>query len=331
MALARNEKTCRALLKDCGATLLRDKKHEVWELPNGIKFTCNKVGRGNRDAWRRDLSRLKRLLNGRLPENYREGNGDVDQEAADEALRARRKASKAAMKLVKPLPNPNQTKEKKMADAPARLTSAFVAFVPWTEEQLEVLKTGVELNMGWSEIAKELAPLRPGITARACQQKARKAGLYQTSGKPRGVVGTRWTDEEDGLLIEAHTKGWPPGRIHKSLRRKGVKRSLSGIKNRIVYLRKSGRLPGEEHPARPQAPAPVVRSAPAVDPSMLVAARYIDKEALAEDLGWVFHWAENETQEGADMLNSPAYSIIQSSKRALESLLGIRIPDHIPE
>lgn len=49
------------LLAECGAVLERDKKHEVWRLPNGQKFTRSKTP-SDRRAELENLQDLKRAL-----------------------------------------------------------------------------------------------------------------------------------------------------------------------------------------------------------------------------------------------------------------------------
>lgn len=60
------------LLRESGAELVRDHKHEVWLLPNGNKFTRAKTS-SDRNAANKDLSDLRRALG---IENQGKGEGE---------------------------------------------------------------------------------------------------------------------------------------------------------------------------------------------------------------------------------------------------------------
>ena len=58
------ERTARDLLEMHRAKFVRysSNEHEVWRLPHGRQFICNRAGRGENRAWRNNLATLRRLL-----------------------------------------------------------------------------------------------------------------------------------------------------------------------------------------------------------------------------------------------------------------------------
>ena len=67
------EREVNQLLKESGAVLLRDSKHEVWRLPNGRKFTRAKT---MSDAYRGSLNSLAELRKALGVENRGHGEGE---------------------------------------------------------------------------------------------------------------------------------------------------------------------------------------------------------------------------------------------------------------
>ena len=160
MSQTREEQEARALLKEMGATLLRDtsNSHEFWELPDGRRYSCNKPGRGKGKAWKNNLARLKRMANGTEPRPGPSPDAEADAQALDEALR---NAKKKKQKHKAPHPNQVQAPDKKLGK-------------PWDKESLAIIERMVKAGEPWEAILAEVKKIRPWASLSAIQSKARK-------------------------------------------------------------------------------------------------------------------------------------------------------------
>lgn len=282
------ETACRRILKDIGATLLRQNKHQVWSLPGGTKFVCDKEGRGREDTWKSTLCRLKKQASDAIREceNKVAAAGEVQPDVAQLI----EENTQPSQQPLQESPQPTQQEEKPVP------TKNPNDHEKWTEEQDELLKIGIESGMNFKDIAKSLQSARPGVTEGACYQHAVKRNMH--APPPRYINdrrGKRWTDDEDQTLVDLCGRKMSWKSIRTNLNKKHqTGRTEQACKRRIQNLRLMGiaeRAPETETSAfQPEQP----QQAPVAEiPNALGRYMRVDKEALANDLAVVFGWAES--------------------------------------